>query len=693
MKCSHCGKENLDEALFCAECGQPLTESTDDKQRRGGKAPLVVLSIVIILLFVAFMVDVTIANRFRKSINAYQEKIETFESTGKYDAAYKEILESANSARKHMEFWKYDELNKQMSENYANVEKLNATIAGYRQSYLEISNDIDSGVYVLGDMENTLATKKTEMENALTNFDEEKCEEALKAYQIDYDKLLENNKKIEENCRNLIEDAQNKISGYSDFTNCESYLINTYVNDAKTILDSHNYVEINTAYNLVNDVLNRFQQNGIATYTLNNYVQADVSQGNTVKLYFDNAGSDNYPFKLENFVVYEQNGNVWDPCKAIDVSAIKGTMTIDIVADVSGSMDYEFYNMQNALSGFVDYTDTDTKLGLSTIGTIYERKQDFTLDKSAIRNDIWNLDCYGLTSLYQSLYSSVIYTASAEGARCVVAYTDGINEPYGTGYDYDAEDVIQVANYYQVPVYIIGLGSGVDSSALQNIARSTGGEYYSASSATSLQDLYTDIYTKQGKMYQLTYETARSNQQDRNVYVMYNDGTFSVHCEQMLNAEALYAAYELKEFESGNYLVYYKDDKYLSSDNLSHLGSDLEAVQTVINIYYAKNGFKFSDEKQLEKMISLGVVSANGTLDGDTVTSLIRQNPILWQNYSALYNYRYELIYSAASDYYFSNPGITYEELRKAVMDYYNEPNERRFNPVVEAAWNALLKG
>ena len=661
------------------------------------RALVIALASIIIVLFVAFMVDVSLANKFRKSIEVYQQQMDSFQSTGKYSTKYGEILDNANDARKHMAFWKYDEINQEMDESVSRVKKLNETIGEYEKSFHLIADDLDTGVYVLGDLEESLASEKESFSEALNAFDEDACEKCLEEYQADYDKLIENNKQIEESCRALIADAQSKLAGYSDFTSCESYLINTYVNDAKTILDSHNYVEINTAYNLVNDVLSRFQNNNTASYYLNHYVQADVSQGNLVKLYFDSAGSDSYPFALENFVVYEQNGNVWDPCKTVDISTIEGTMTIDIVADVSTSMTYDFNDMQNALSGFVNYTDSDTKLGLSVISSIYERKLGFTQDKNVIKDGIWNLECYGCTSLYQSLYSSVVYTASSEGARCVVAYTDGLNEPYGTGYDYDADDVIQVANYYQVPVYIIGLGNGVDSPTLRNIAQATGGEYYSASSAYNLQDLYTDIYAKQGKMYQLTYETTRPNTQDRNVYVMYNDGNFSIHCEQLLNAEALQAAYELNQFESGDYTAYYMDNKYLSSDNLSYLGDDLEAVQTVINIYYAKNGYKFGDgengQKQLNKMLSLGVISSNGTLDGDTVSQLIRQNPILWQNFSALYNYRYELIYSVAYGYYTANPGITYEELRKAVMDYYNESNEKRFDPVVQAAWNALLKG
>lgn len=369
---------------------------------------------------------------------------------------------------------------------------------------------------------------------------------------------------------------------------------------------------------------------------------------------------------------------------------------MDLVADVSSSMRYDFLTMQYALEGFVNSTHEDTTLGLSTIGSIYERYQEFTLDKNSIINSIWGLECYGLTSLYQSLYSSVVYTASAEGARCVVAFTDGHNEPYGSGFDYEAQDVIDVSNYYQVPVYIIGLGSGVYSSELREIAESTGGAYYDQVSVYDLEDIYTDIYEAQGRMYQLSYQTKTSNRQDRDVYVLYADNTqqLSIRLESELNAEALTEAYESSSFSADDLASFYTDSKYLSSDDLLKLGKDLEAVQTIINIYFAKNGYSFGDgengQKQLNKMISLGVISENGTLGGDEVSAIIRANAVLYQNFSALYNYRYELIYSAAYDIYYNNPRITYEDLRSQVHQYFGEENEHRYEPSVKAAWTAL---
>jgi hypothetical protein len=198
-------------------------------------------------------------------------------------------------------------------------------------------------------------------------------------------------------------------------------------------------------------------------------------------------------------------------------------------------------------------------------------------------------------------------------------------------------------------------------------------------------------------MYQLSYKTEVPNNINRDIYVLYADNTknLGIRFEEEINAEALQTAYASAEMNSDNLLSYYTSNKYLSSDDLSRLGDDLEAVQTVINIYYAKNGYAFGDgengQKQLSKMISLGVITENGTLDGDTVTDILRNNPVLWQNFSALYNYRYEMIYAVALDIYRSNPSITYEQLRSKVNEHYGEENEIRFQPVISQAWKNIL--
>ena len=161
-----------------------------------------------------------------------------------------------------------------------------------------------------------------------------------------------------------------------------------------------------------------------------NYDQVDVSQDKQINLYVNSDNKDE-SWNKDSFVIYEKkdDSDEWVKCSISDVKQIEGNMSIDLVADISDSMSWQFGSMQDCLNQFTEATEDDTNLGLSTISSIYSRELTFTTDKNSVETAINNLECEGLTSLYQSLYSSVLYTATATGSRCVVAFTDGMNVP------------------------------------------------------------------------------------------------------------------------------------------------------------------------------------------------------------------------------------------------------------------------
>lgn len=717
MFCTKCGSQISEGEQFCSECGAPVGgglpqpgQAVEPSAKKAAKTPVekpqkgkVIRNTILVfalLLFAAGLVlvgyDLVKTKDFREVIATYEEVPEEVAGLGKYKTEYSNILEEAQNASSRFRFWKYEALTEQMEDLASEIRQMNQAVAEYREKYEELVQQIEAdGRYVMEDHEEEYQKAKADLEAALSDFDEKEAKKQAGNFEDVCSDIVEANEKM---ASTYSSDAQN-IRDSFDGGNAHSfelYMIGDLVSKVETDKTEQDYIKLQEDYTQLKDWADKFYAADRAGEQIGSFVQADVSEGDKVKLYLSAYDYDEYNFLLEDFIVYEQNGGVWNECDAIGISQIRGMMTMDLVVDVSSSMSYDFYTMQESVEGFVNSTSSDTMIGLSTIGSIYERIEEFTPDKSRIINSAWGLECYGLTSLYQSLYSSVIYTASAEGARCVVAFTDGHNEPYGLGYDYDAQDVIDVSNYYQVPVYIIGIGSGVYSAELRNIAESTGGQYYDRVSIYDLQDIYISIYEAQGKLYELSYKTSVPNNVSRDIYVLYADNTsgLSVRLESQLNAEALQEAYATSNFSAGDLSSFYTDSKYLSSDDLSKLGDDLEAVQTVINIYYAKNGYCFGDsengQKQLDKMISMGVISQNGTLSGDEVSAILKENPVLYQNFCALYNYRYELVYSAAYNIYWNDPSISYEELRSLVHQHYGELNETRFDPVTKAAWNAI---
>ena len=157
----------------------------------------------------------------------------------------------------------------------------------------------------------------------------------------------------------------------------------------------------------------------------------DVSEHMKIKLYYEDDGN---TWNADKFTLLERakGDTAWTGAEIVSMNQVNGALSIDLVVDVSSSMQDIFYNMQEFVMEFVDNTDEDTELGLSIISDVYRRESGFTDDKESITDLVYGLTCNGLTSLYQSLYSSVIYTASQPGSKCVVAFTDGMNVPYGT---------------------------------------------------------------------------------------------------------------------------------------------------------------------------------------------------------------------------------------------------------------------
>lgn len=721
MFCAKCGGQILEGEEFCGECGAsigvaapspeqtmplpteglPATEPAEKVKK--GKVPIVIVSVCVLLLFVVGLLvvgyDLVKTKGFRENIAVFNKMPEEVAGLGKYKGEYDSLLEDARDASSHFLFWKYSDLTERMDGLDSEIRQMNKAVSEYREEYEQIVQQIETdGHYLLDDYEEEYQSIKEGLEDALSEFDKKEAKTKAEEFSDIRDQIIEHNEKT---ASASVRDAQNIQASFNDNNAYpfELYMIRDFVSRIESDEAEQDFIKLNDDYMQMKEWADKFYAATRTGEQIVSFVQADVSESDKVKLYLSSFNYDEYHFKLEDFIVYEKNDGVWDECDAIDISQIKGALTMDLVVDVSSSMSSDFYTMQGAVEGFVNSTHSDTVLGLSTIGSIYERYEEFTSDKNRIINSVWGLDCYGLTSLYQSLYSSVIYTASSEGARCVVAFTDGHNEPYGSGYDYDAQDVIDVSNYYQVPVYIIGIGSYVNSVELRNIAEATGGAYYDRVSVSDLQKIYTSIYEAQGRLYELSYKTTVPNNVNRDIYVLYADNTtnLSVRFESLLNAKALREAYETANFSASNLSTFYTDSKYLSSDDLSKLGDDLEAVQDVINIYYAKNGYRFGDgengQKQLAKMISFGVINENGTLGGDEVTAILKANPVLYQNFSALYNYRYELVYTVAKDIYWNDPSISYEELRGQVHRHYGETNETRFDPVTKMAWKAIKGG
>ena len=83
----------------------------------------------------------------------------------------------------------------------------------------------------------------------------------------------------------------------------------------------------------------------------------------------------------------------------------------------------------------------------------------------------------GLSSIYKNLYSAINYIntlkSSNEQLIVLIAYSSD-----NSSLVYDRNDVVELAANFNVPIYVIGVGSAVDSYSFKYLSEMTGGKYY-----------------------------------------------------------------------------------------------------------------------------------------------------------------------------------------------------------------------
>ena len=189
-----------------------------------------------------------------------------------------------------------------------------------------------------------------------------------------------------------------------------------------------------------------------------------------------------------------------------------GPVHVVLVFDRSGSMNDQgkITGAQNAARTFVSQLRDQDQVALVAFNDQVQVMQDFTSDKTTLRDQINRLRPEGGTALYDALNQAVSIAAQTSGRKAIITLTDGQNNRG----DRTPDQAIQAANAVNVPVYTIGLGTGsdIDENVLRQIATQTGAHYYNAPDANQLQALY-DLLNQQIRgAYPLVYTSPRNYQ-------------------------------------------------------------------------------------------------------------------------------------------------------------------------------------
>ena len=237
------------------------------------------------------------------------------------------------------------------------------------------------------------------------------------------------------------------------------------------------------------------------------FVSSDVSEYPNVKLYFDFTNEYGDPIILSSMTgsVEERIADGTEIERTIrKIERLEGKqgLSIDIVADKSGSMEYDLPEMQEIMSDFVaslDYASGD-QVEILSFDSYVMYMCTYTRDVDFLQNGIFNMTAYGETALYDALVTGITNAGSQAGARCVIGFTDGEDNAS----IYTEQEVINLALQKEVPVYLIGT-SGADSWILEEICEETGGYYWDIDSIYDVEEILQFIYSEQKDMYCIEY--------------------------------------------------------------------------------------------------------------------------------------------------------------------------------------------
>lgn len=182
--------------------------------------------------------------------------------------------------------------------------------------------------------------------------------------------------------------------------------------------------------------------------------------------------------------------------------------SVAMVVDVSGSMEGSLEQLCDAAQELLNQMQGGGYyVSLTAFDNTWNTLVDYTDNLSTVSASLDGLYAGGGTALYDTLENSLYEAVNQQGQKYILAFTDGADGSSSITKD----ELISLANYYHIPIYIIAaLGQGYEQD-MEEIARESGGAFYAISSINDLYNIYFEIFQMQEKLYTFRYTTKQSN--------------------------------------------------------------------------------------------------------------------------------------------------------------------------------------
>lgn len=243
-------------------------------------------------------------------------------------------------------------------------------------------------------------------------------------------------------------------------------------------------------------------------------VQIDTGEFPNISVYFSvedadgNFVADVQPGQVQ---VLEEYTNEWvEQEGSLQLSGQENDSqrSVAMVVDVSGSMEGSLDQLCDAAQELLGQMQGGNyRVSLTAFDSTWNTLVNYTDNLSEVSRELDNLYAGGGTALYDTLENSLYESVNQPGQKYILAFTDGADGSSSITKD----ELISLANYYHIPIYIIAaMGYGYEQE-MDEIARESGGSFYAISSIDELYTIYFEIFQMQENLYTFRYMTKQSD--------------------------------------------------------------------------------------------------------------------------------------------------------------------------------------
>lgn len=290
---------------------------------------------------------------------------------------------------------------------------------------------------------------------------------------------------------------------------------------------------------------------------------------------------------IERDVIYASNS---------DKSNLNVSLAIDRSSSISKDSMKSIKDVTNAFLSKLDFESGD-KADIVAFETTVMQMCMFTNNENLLVNGMNSLYPRGSTACYDAIIKSINNASIQNGRRCVIVFSDG--EDYSS--KNKINDVISLANAKSVPVYTIGVGSGIYLDDLKRIAESTGGTYHHIDDFSAIEDMggiYDDIYEDQENLYHVKYisDSSVAQNAERRIVVSLNGEGYSGECDRTYTPVIpVKVAPHTSRYEIIKSDATWEEANRLCIEKGGHLATITDAAeqQTIINFAEARLGDDF----------------------------------------------------------------------------------------------------